>query len=92
MHLWKVLLPSEKKEEAKKLVADAKIVIENMKTAAGVTEHLASVKAKMSALLPQDNGSQDQPPGEAGADYDSNNNIMVRQATGCAGSAMQAVT
>ena len=70
-------LPSEKKEEAKKLVADAKIVIENMKTAAGVTEHLASVKAKMSALLPQDNGSQDQPSEEEPEPTTTNNNIMV---------------
>lgn len=52
-------IPEEKRNEVKKLISDAKIVIENKRSVSGVSDQLAATKAKVDAYIPSTDNSGD---------------------------------
>lgn len=70
----------EKKDEVKKIISDAKIVIENKRSVSGVAEQLAATKTKLAAYLPSTDNSDDSDNSDDNTDTTpttTNTNIMV---------------
>ena len=70
-------VPADKKEELKKVVSDAKNVIDTMKTTTGVSDHLSLTKTKMASYIPSNDNTGTETPQEDPQPSTTNSNIMI---------------